>query len=141
MTEQADLEQLIRQTIKSYRADRGYFGGSGVSDRDQTNLVHRITNAVSERLEKIDQEQMRQLRAQIEDLEKEVQLASGAGYPELRQEYAAQRALAKHLIYRLGKEDSVVKLSVADLNEMEERVEMTIDEEDGTISVRVEEFE
>ena len=141
MNETADLEQLIRQTIKSYRAERGYFGGSGVSDRDQTNLVHRIKSAITERLEEIDDQQTRELRAEIERLGEELELAKGAGYGELRQEYEAQKALAKHLIYRLGKEDDAVKLSVDDLTEMEERVDMQMTEEDGVITIRLQEYD
>jgi len=141
MNESADLEQLIRRVIKSYRAERGYFGGSGLTDRDQTNLVLRVAEAVTNRLEEIDRREVVRLRGEIEELEEELRLASGSGYGELRQEYEAQKALAKHLIYRLGKEDDTITLSVADLDEMEKRVDMRMTEEDGAVTIKLQEYE
>jgi len=141
MNEEAELEELVRNVIGEYRTERGYFGGSGLDDSDQTNLVRRITDAVSERLEAVDRLEVKRLEEEAGRLEEELRLAKGSGYGELRQEYEAQKALAKHLIYRLGREDDKVTLSVQDLREMEERVDMRMVEEDGTITIQLQEYE
>ena len=141
MNEKAELEELVRNVIETYRAERGYFGGSGLDDAGQTNLVHLITDALSERLEGLDRLEVTRLREEVDNLEEELRLAKGSGYGELRQEYEAQKALAKHLIYRLGREDDKVTLSVQDLREMEERVDMRMTEEDGTITIQLREYE
>lgn len=135
------LEHLIRQTIEEYRSERGFFGGAKMDDRDQTNLVHRITERVSERLAEIDRVEIARLQDKVSELEEEVRLASGSGYGELRQEYEAAKALAKHLVYRLGKEDDSIVLSVDDLHEMEARVDLRVEEEDGAVTVTVQEYE
>lgn len=124
MNETDLLQQLIEETIKGYRLERGFFGGSDMSQRDQRALTQRLTREISSKLEEVEREEIDRLEEEIADLEEDVRLASGSGYGELRQEYEAARALAKHLIYRLGREDDVVSLSVDDLHEMEERVDM-----------------
>ena len=141
MNETVELEELVRDVIEEYRTERGYFGGSGLDDTDQTNLVHLITSAVAERLEEIERLELERLQEEVGNMEEELRLAKGSGYGELRQEYEAQKALAKHLIYRLGREDDKVTLSVQDLREMEERVDMRMTEEDGTITIQLREYE
>ncbi len=141
MTEEADLHETIRGTIQDYRSERGYAGGSGLTDRDQTNLVHRIADSVREKLEDIDDKYIRDLEDENERLENELRMAKGPGYDQLRNEYEGAKSLAKHLIYRLNDGAEDVVLTVDDLKEMEQRVDLMIEEEDGVIRVKVKEYE
>jgi len=135
------LEETIRQKIKEYRTEMDYFGGTGMSGRDATNLVLRLTDAVQEKLKDIDRKYVSELEREVERLEQELKMAKGPGYEEMRNELSGARALAKHLIYRLGKEDATIRISDDDLRDMEQRVNLITEGEDGVTEVRVEEFE
>lgn len=135
------LEETIRQKIKDYRTEMGYFRASGMTDRDQTNLVLRLTEAISDALESIDRTYVQELEQRVEELERELEMAKGPGYAEMRNELSGARALAKHLIYRLGKEDDTIRVSDEELRDMERRVNLITEGQDGVTAVRVEEFE
>lgn len=141
MIETEELEQLIRNTIEDYRSERGFFGGSGMTDRDQTNLVHRIKDAMTEKLERIDRREVTRLRRDVEQMEREVRLASGSQYGELRQEYEAMKSICKNLIYQMGKEDESVIVYTEDMVEMERRVDLDWMEEDGKVMLKVQEID
>jgi len=135
------IEQIIRQKIKEYRTEMGYFNATGMTDRDQTNLVLRITEAVSDALESIDRDYVQDLERQVENLEQELAMAKGPGYAEMRNELSGARALAKHLIYRLGKEDDTIRVSDEELRDMEQRVDLITEGQDGVTEVKVREYE
>jgi len=135
------LEETIRQKIKEYRTEMDYFGGSGISDRDATNLVLRLTDAIQEKLNDIDRKYVSELEQEVERLEQELKMAKGPGYEEMRNELSGARALAKHLIYRLGKEDDTIRVSEEEIRDMEQRVDLDIEGQDGVLAIRVREFE
>jgi len=119
----------------------GYFKASGMTDRDQTNLVLRLTEAIGNALEKIDQKYVSELERQVEKLEEELQMAKGPGYEEMRNELSGARALAKHLMYRLGKEDDPIRVPESELRDMEQRVDLITEGQDGMMVVKVREYE
>jgi len=135
------LEQTIRKAIKKYRTEMGYFKASGMTDRDATNLVLRLTEAISDALQSIDRDYVQELERQVDTLEQELQMAKGPGYEEMRNELSGARALAKHLIYRLGKEDDTIRVSEEEIRDMEQRVDLDIEGQDGVLAIRVREFE
>ncbi len=135
------LEQTIRKAIKKYRTEMGYFKASGMTDRDATNLTLRLTEAISDALQSIDRDYVQDLERQVDTLEQELQMAKGPGYEEMRNELSGARALAKHLIYRLGKEDDTIRVSEEEIRDMEQRVKLVTEGQDGVTEVRVEEFE
>jgi hypothetical protein len=135
------LEETIRQKIEEYRTEMEYFQASGMTDRDQTNLVLRLTDAVSDALQDVDRKYVAELEEEVERLEQELKMAKGPGYEEMRNELSGARALAKHLIYRLGKEDDTIRVADGELREMEQRVKLVTEGQDGVTAVQVEEFE
>jgi len=135
------LEQTIRDAIKKYRTEMGYFKASGMTDRDATNLTLRLTEAISDALQSIDRDYVQELERQVDTLEQELQMAKGPGYEEMRNELSGARALAKHLIYRLGKEDDTIRVSEEEIRDMEQRVDLDIEGQDGVLAIRVREFE
>jgi len=135
------LEQTIRKAIKKYRTEMGYFKASGMTDRDATNLVLRLTEAISDALQSIDRDYVQELERQVDTLEQELQMAKGPGDEEMRNELSGARALAKHLIYRLGKEDDTIRVSEEEIRDMEQRVDLDIEGQDGVLAIRVREFE
>lgn len=141
MDESRKLKECIRETIKTYRQETGFIGGSSIEDRDQRALVHRISDAVSTKLGEIDRSEVEGLYQEIEQLQEEVRLSSGSQYGELRQEYEAIKALAKHLIYRLDAEETGVSVSLDTLHDMEERVSLVVDEKDGEVTITINEYE
>jgi len=135
------IEETIRSAIKKYRTEMGYFRASGMTDRDQTNLVLRLTEAISDTLESVDRDYVQQLEREVDTLRQELQMAKGPGYEEMRNELSGARALAKHLIYRLGKEDDTIRVAESEIREMEQRVDLDIEGQDGVLEIRVREFE
>lgn len=135
------LEQTIRDAIKKYRTEMGYFKASGMTDRDATNLALRLTEAISDALQSIDRDYVQELERQVDTLEQELQMAKGPGYEEMRNELSGARALAKHLIYRLGKEDDTIRVAEEEIRDMEQRVDLDIEGQDGVLTIRVREFE
>jgi len=134
------VEETIRKVIKKYRTEMGYFRASGMTDRDQTNLVLRLTEAISDTLESVDRDYVQQLEREVDTLRQELQMAKGPGYEEMRNELSGARALAKHLIYRLGKEDDTIRVAESEIREMEQRVDLDIEGQDGVLEIRVQEF-
>jgi hypothetical protein len=135
------IEQIIRQEIKEYRTEMGYFRASGMTDRDSTNLVIRLTDAIKDALEDIDRRYVQELERELESVEQELQMAKGPGYEEMRNELSGARALAKHLIYRLGKEDDTIRVAEEDLRDMEQRVDLITDGDGSVMTVKVREYE
>jgi hypothetical protein len=135
------IEQIIRQEIKEYRTEMGYFRASGMTDRDSTNLVIRLTDAIKDALEDIDRRYVQELERELESVEQELQMAKGPGYEEMRNELSGARALAKHLIYRLGKEDDTIRVAEEDLRDMEQRVDLITDGDGRVMTVKVREYE
>jgi len=135
------VEETIRKVIKKYRTEMGYFRASGMTDRDQTNLVLRLTEAISDTLESVDRDYVQQLEREVDTLRQELQMAKGPGYEEMRNELSGARALVKHLIYRLGKEDDTLRVAEEEIRDMEQRVDLEIEGQDGVLEIRVREFE
>jgi Na+/phosphate symporter len=132
-----ELIDVIRQEFEEYRAERTAIGGSSLSDRDVTNMVMRLEEAVSDFYEEMDQQYVDQLEAEISELE--VKANDG----RLQQEYENVKSIAKQLLYIFTEEDEQgrheVVLQEDNVKDMFENISMYFERKDGKIIVETRE--
>jgi len=132
-----ELIDVIREEFEEYRAARTAIGGSSLSERDVTNMVMRLEEAISDFYEEMDRQYVEQLEAELSELE--VKANDG----RLHQEYENVKSIAKQLLYIFTEEDEQgrheVVLQEDNVKDMFENVNLYFERKDGKIIVETRE--
>jgi len=131
-----NLEELVGSVVEEVKSDASFLS-ENFSRRLALQVKNGLYEALSTRLEEIDDEYVSRLESRVTELEAELDNATSTGYSKLKNDLEHHKNLIKKLLLYFGDGENM-RFSKPEISEMNE-VDLGFVDEDDDILIKISE--